>query len=80
MPQLYKLADADYADQAPVLRRRPARRSATSYIGGAWKTILVGGLGRGGRGYYALDVTDPASPGRAVGVHGDSLAEQQHRL
>lgn len=27
-----------------------------------WKTILVGGLGRGGRGYYALDITDPTSP------------------
>ncbi|MGQ0579461.1 MAG: pilus assembly protein, partial [Betaproteobacteria bacterium] len=29
---------------------------------GAWKTILVAGLGGGGRGYYALDVTNPASP------------------
>ena len=26
---------------------------------GTEKTILVGGLGKGGRGYYALDVTDP---------------------
>jgi type IV pilus assembly protein PilY1 len=25
----------------------------------AWRTILVGGLGKGGRGYYALDVTNP---------------------
>lgn len=24
-----------------------------------WRTILVGGLGKGGRGYYALDVTTP---------------------
>lgn len=23
-----------------------------------WRTILVGGLGKGGRGYYALDITD----------------------
>jgi hypothetical protein len=23
-----------------------------------WKTILVGGLNNGGRGYYALDITD----------------------
>jgi type IV pilus assembly protein PilY1 len=28
----------------------------------AWKTILVGGLNHGGRGYYALDITDPAAP------------------
>ena len=25
------------------------------------KNILVGGLGRGGKGYYALDITDPSS-------------------
>ena len=25
----------------------------------SWHSILVGGLGAGGRGYYALDVTDP---------------------
>lgn len=24
-----------------------------------WRTILVGGLGKGGKSYYALDVTDP---------------------
>jgi len=28
----------------------------------AWKTILVGGLNSGGKGYYALDVTDPENP------------------
>jgi type IV pilus assembly protein PilY1 len=26
-----------------------------------WRTILVGGLGKGGKSYYALDVTDPAT-------------------
>jgi type IV pilus assembly protein PilY1 len=31
-------------------------------IGGAWKTVLVAGLNGGGRGYYALDVTDPTAP------------------
>jgi type IV pilus assembly protein PilY1 len=31
-------------------------------IGGVWKTVLVAGLNGGGRGYYALDVTDPANP------------------
>jgi type IV pilus assembly protein PilY1 len=27
-----------------------------------WRTVLVAGLNAGGRGYYALDVTDPANP------------------
>jgi type IV pilus assembly protein PilY1 len=26
-----------------------------------WRSILIGGLGKGGRSYYAIDVTDPAS-------------------
>lgn len=29
------------------------------YMGGQWKTILVGALGAGGRGIFVLDVTDP---------------------
>jgi type IV pilus assembly protein PilY1 len=24
-----------------------------------WRSVLIGGLGKGGRGYYAIDVTDP---------------------
>ncbi len=31
-------------------------------IGKDWKTVLVAGLNGGGRGYYALDVTDPENP------------------
>ncbi|NLE62043.1 MAG: pilus assembly protein, partial [Planctomycetes bacterium] len=31
-------------------------------INNAWATVLVGSMGRGGRGLYALDVTDPANP------------------
>src|SRR4030095_10150756 len=27
-----------------------------------WKTLLVGSLGRGGNGIYALDITDPTDP------------------
>jgi type IV pilus assembly protein PilY1 len=26
-----------------------------------WRTLLIGGLGKGGKGYYALDVTDPTT-------------------
>ncbi len=31
------------------------------YYSGAWHTILVGGLGPGGAGLYALDITNPSS-------------------
>jgi len=32
------------------------------YYGGAWHSVLVAGLGGGGQGIYALDVTDAPSP------------------
>lgn len=31
------------------------------FYGGAWRTLLVGGLNKGGRSIYALDITNPAS-------------------
>lgn len=59
MPNMYRLADFDYphlyyVDGGPVV--------GDVFDGTAWRTILVGGLGAGGRAYYALDVTDPAHP------------------
>lgn len=61
LPKLYHLADADYSnrheyfvDGAPVI--------GDIWDGTNWKTILVGGLGAGGRGYYALDITVPTAP------------------
>lgn len=61
MPEMYRLADSGYearhryfVDGAPVV--------ADIQVGTEWKTILVGGLNKGGRSYYALDVTDPANP------------------
>lgn len=38
-------------------------------IGGQWRTILIGGLGKGGRSFYAFDVTDPADP-ELLWTHG----------
>ncbi len=35
---------------------------ADVYTNGSWKTVLVGSLGRGGSGLFALDVTDPTLP------------------
>lgn len=32
------------------------------YFGGRWRTVLVGTLGLGGQGVYAIDITDPESP------------------
>ena len=45
--------------------------SGDVFFGGKWHTVLVGGLGNGGRGIYALDITDPknfltSNPGATV--------------
>lgn len=33
-----------------------------AYLNNAWRTVVVGTLGAGGRGVFALDVTNPAEP------------------
>lgn len=67
IPNLYKLADKAYSVNhrfyvdGPIvvgdICSSPPCNNANQ-----WKTILVGGLGKGGKAYYALDVTNPASP------------------
>jgi type IV pilus assembly protein PilY1 len=58
---LWRLADANYANDHRFYLDGPLAMSDAK-ISGTWKTVLVGALGKGGRGYYALDVTDPADP------------------
>ncbi len=65
MPNLYKLADVKYGSNTSQPHTYFVDGKTVQgdvYINGAWKTILVGGLNKGGRAYYALDVTDPDAP------------------
>ena len=75
MNRMYRLADRDYANRheffvngAPVIGDIFVPGSP-----GRWKTILIGGLGAGGRGYYALDITDPENPIALWEFSNDSL-------
>jgi type IV pilus assembly protein PilY1 len=43
-----------FVDSSPIV--------ADVKTGGTWKTIVVFGLRRGGKYYYALDITNPTSP------------------
>ena len=63
LPNLYRLSDNNYrnvhqffVDGTPVVG--DVRGASAS----SWRSLLVGGLNAGGKGYYALDVTDPAAP------------------
>ena len=61
MPEMWRLADQFYSNNHRFFLDGPIAIS-DAYIGGGWKTVLIGALGKGGRGYYALDVTDPTNP------------------
>ena len=60
-------SDVDFNN---VLCAQPCTTESSS----DWRTILVGGLGKGGRGYYALDVTS-ASAASESAVAGKVLWE-----
>lgn len=67
IPNMWKLADTDYrnkhsyyANGEPVISDICV--AGCNGAGAIWKTILVAGLNSGGRGYYALDITNPMSP------------------
>ena len=73
LPKMHKLASEGYGneyaafvDGTPVVNdvcasdcAPPTPPTASAAV---WKTILVSGLRNGGKGYFALDVTDPAVP------------------
>lgn len=71
LPNMHALADRNYAnnhqffvDNTPEVGEIsvPCTPVFPATTCNPWKTILVGGLNRGGNSYYALDITDPASP------------------
>lgn len=68
IPNMWRLADFEYSTShinlvngTPVVTDVCTANCNVASTA-VWKTILVGGLNAGGRGYYALDVTNPTSP------------------
>ena len=61
LPDLWQLAHSDYADRHRYFLDGPLT-VADVQLGSEWRTILIGALGKGGRGYYALDITEPTKP------------------
>jgi type IV pilus assembly protein PilY1 len=63
LQNMVHLASRDYGNNHRFfLDGTPAYEDVYDTTAAKWRTILVGGLDAGGRGYYALDVTDPANP------------------
>jgi len=73
MPTLHWLAEQNYAsNHRYYLDGSPEVMDVYDSGTSAWRTLLVGGLAGGGRGYYALDVTNPASPKALWEICSDS--------
>ena len=63
IPYLYKLADFDYANRHQfLLDGQITVGDIYDTTAAKWRTILVGMMGSGGRGLFALDITDPNEP------------------
>ncbi|WP_081616693.1 pilus assembly protein [Thiobacillus thioparus] len=56
IPNLKNLASPTYQHQYFV---DGSPNSGDAYLGAAWKTVLLGTLGAGGKAVFALDITDP---------------------
>jgi type IV pilus assembly protein PilY1 len=65
LPKLKKLADEDYTHQYFV-DGTPTIQDV--FIDSKWRTVLVGGLGKGGQGLYALDITEGSFANSEVGA------------
>ncbi|MDR2165270.1 MAG: hypothetical protein LBO79_06545 [Zoogloeaceae bacterium] len=66
LPKLKKLTDVRYGHEFFV-NGMPVAGDVYFPVGGtssgdAWRTVVVGATGAGGRGIYALDVEDPENP------------------
>lgn len=64
LPNLHKLTNfgmQNHVNATPVVADvlKPAASETET---AEFRTVIVGGLRTGGRGYYALDITDPAKP------------------
>ena len=77
-PTLKRLAETNYAtnhrysvDGSPVVA--DVCFGACAAVSD-WRTIIVGGLNKGGRGYYALDITNPQAPRALWELKGGSDA------
>ncbi|WP_167595198.1 pilus assembly protein [Collimonas pratensis] len=50
-----------FVDATPVVTDVNFGKAGSANTGADWRSLLVGGLGKGGKGYYALDVSNPGN-------------------
>lgn len=68
MPNLNKLTSLGYGGAEHQFFVDGSLAVADVFIDNAWRTVLVGTLGAGGKGIFALDITEPDSPVSGAGI------------
>ena len=64
-----------YVDATPAFGDVDFGRTGGTIGTADWRTILVGGLGKGGRGYYALDISTADASDTETGIASKVLWE-----
>ena len=72
LPSLKGLAAVDYTDRHRFFVDGSPTVS-DAFVDGAWRTVLVGGLNKGGQGIYALNITNPDDFGAST-TNADKLS------
>ncbi len=65
IPNLPALTASDYGEEGGTEHQYYVDGSQVArdvYFGGNWHKVLLGSLGAGGKGIFALDITDPTEP------------------
>lgn len=63
LPRLHRIADSNWSKLHEYnVDATPSVGDVYDTASSSWRTVLVAGLNKGGRAYYALDITDPANP------------------
>ncbi len=76
---LAALSNTTYAHHYYVDSTPQIRDVNFSQTGADWHTLLVGGLGKGGKAYYALDVTNPSTYTNESTLANKVLWEFKHK-
>ena len=64
-----------YVNASPTVADVDFGRTGGRHETADWRTVLVSGLGKGGRGFFAIDVTDPSAFASEGGAAGKVLWE-----
>ncbi len=77
LPKLRTLAGPYYKSNTQFLVDGPiVVKDVYIHATKEWKTVLIGGLGWGGRGYYVLDITDEWNPKHLFSFENDYKNKQ----